>query len=132
MCKEYYIKIKGQKISVTEDEYYAFKRPDWQESKRRQVRIEKELSLELLMENGVELPSNDAPIDEVVADKLMLDMLHKALTKLSADERILIEELFFNEKSEREIADHSNISHQAVHKKKNRILAKLKLILTEY
>jgi RNA polymerase sigma factor (sigma-70 family) len=122
MDKEYFIELNGRQIPVSKEVYYAFKRPAWREHKRRQVRAEKELSLEAFADAGFEIPSGEALVDEIVEDKLLLDMLSKALSELTEEERVLIDELFFNDKSEREIAREIGVSQPAIHKRRNRIL----------
>lgn len=129
MEKGYYIIINGEKVQVTEEVYRAFKRPAWTERKRREVRADMERSLDVFLNDGFDIPSDDALVDEIVEDKLLLDMLLTALEELTADERSLIDALFYQEKSEREVANQNGISHQAVHKKKARILEKLKKLL---
>ena len=126
MDKEYFIELNGRQIPVSKEVYYAFKRPAWKERKRSQVRAEKELSLEAFADAGFEIPSGEALVDEIVEDKLLLDMLSKALSELTEEERVLIDELFFNDKSEREIAREIGVSQPAIHKRRNRILEKLK------
>jgi RNA polymerase sigma factor (sigma-70 family) len=130
MDKEYFIELNGRQIPVSKEVYYAFKRPAWREHKRRQVRAEKELSLEAFADAGFEIPSGEALVDEIVEDKLLLDMLSKALSELTEEERVLIDELFFNDKSEREIAREIGVSQPAIHKRRNRILEKLKKLMT--
>ena len=130
MDKEYFIELNGRQIPVSKEVYYAFKRPAWKERKRRQVRAEKELSLEAFADAGFEIPSGEALVDEIVEDKLLLDMLSKALSELTEEERVLIDELFFNDKSEREIAREIGVSQPAIHKRRNRILVKLKKLMT--
>ena len=122
MDKEYFIELNGRQIPVSKEVYYAFKRPAWKERKRSQVRAEKELSLEAFADAGFEIPSGEALVDEIVEDKLLLDMLSKALSELTEEERVLIDELFFNDKSEREIAREIGVSQPAIHKRRNRIL----------
>jgi len=104
MDKEYFIELNGRQIPVSKEVYYAFKRPAWKERKRRQVRAEKELSLEAFADAGFEIPSGQALVDEILEDKLLLDMLFKALSELTDDERFLVNELFYQEKSERTVA----------------------------
>ena len=122
MDKEYFIELNGRQIPVSKEVYGAFKRPAWKERKHRQVRAEKELSLEAFADAGFEIPSGEALVDEIVEDKLLLDMLSKALSELTEEERVLIDELFFNDKSEREIAREIGVSQPAIHKRRNRIL----------
>ncbi len=120
MSKEYYIGIDGQLIPVTEEVYFAFKRPAWRERKRRQVRSGKEQSLDAFADDGFEMSDESAPVDEIVADKLLLDMLFEALSELADDERFLIDELFYKNRSERDVADSSCVSQQAVNKRKKK------------
>ena len=126
MTNEYYITIYGEKVQVTEEVYRAFKRPAWAERKRRMVRADMERSLDLFMDNGFDIPSDDALVDEIVEDKLLLDMLFVALEELTADERYLIDALFYQEKSEREVAGETGRSKTSIHKQKEKILNKLK------
>jgi RNA polymerase sigma factor (sigma-70 family) len=129
MDKQYSIELNGRQIPVSKEVYDAFKRPAWKERKRSQVRKEKELSLEAFADAGFEIPSGEALVDEIVEDKLLLDMLFKALSELTDDERFLIDEMFFNDKSEREIAQEIGLSKTGVHKQKEKILSKLKNLL---
>ena len=61
----------------------------------------------------------------------MYKQLHEALQLLAEDERYLIVQLYFLEKTEREIAALEGIYHNAVHKRKLRILSKLKKLFEE-
>lgn len=131
MSKQYHIKLNGELIPVSEEIYRTYKQPQWREKKRANVRRKREVSLDAMLENGdaIQFDLGQAFIDELVADKLLLDELFQALAELDVEERALIDELFFKGKSERQIAESVNISHQAIHKKKKRILTKLKKFL---
>lgn len=63
-------------------------------------------------------------------DKLIhqeqLESLWSALQYLPEDERRLIDELFFNEKSERKLASELGVPRMTLSDKKHRILGKLK------
>ena len=129
MDKEYFIVIDGEKVPVSEEVYRAFKRPLWTERKRRQVRTRRERSLEQFSEDGFDVPDESALVDAIVEDKLMLDVLFAALAELTDDERGLIDALFFDEKSEHDVARESNRSKTSVHKQKDKILSKLRNLL---
>lgn len=60
---------------------------------------------------------------------MQFEELYKVLSLLSEDEQYLIKQLFFEERTERGLAEELKIYHNAVHKRKNRILKKLKNIL---
>ena len=124
--KEYYITMKGgTKVPVTEEVYRAYKRPAWREHKRRIVRSEYERSLERFEEDHVPISSNEV-LEDIVADKILIETLMSALTP---EERYIIDEIYYNGKSERELAKEIKTTQQNINKKKNRILLKLKNII---
>lgn len=131
MKKEYYITIDGKDVPVTEEVYRAFKRPAWTERKRREIRSENERSLEAFTDDGFDIPSEQALVDELVEDKLLLDMLFNALLELTDDERDLVNALFYEDKSERELSKDTGVPHPTIHSRKVSVLQKLKRLLEE-
>ena len=132
MKKEYYIKPNdGQVVPVTEEVYREYKRPQWREAKQKKVRQMQEFSLEYMTENGMEhiYSDNQKLVEEIAEDNLMLEMLMKALETLTDDECFLIKDIYFNHYSEQKISRNYNVSQQAIHKRKMKILKKLKKIL---
>lgn len=71
-------------------------------------------------------------MEDQVIQKIQCEMLHKALSFLSEEEEKLIRLLFFEERTEREVAEAMGIYRNAVHKQKKRILHKLKNILKKF
>jgi len=126
MDKEYFIELNGRQIPVSKEVYDAFKQPAWKERKRRQVRTEKELSLDAFADAGFEIPSGEALVDEIVEDKLLLDMLFKALSELTDDERFLVNELIYQEMSERTVARETGLPQKTINNRKRAIINKLK------
>lgn len=88
----------------------------------------REDSYERLLEQDVQFEGENQ-IEELVIQNIQLEQLHQALALLSEDEQYLIRQLFFEERTERDLAEELKIYHNAVHKRKNRILKKLKNIL---
>ena len=88
----------------------------------------REDSLERLAEQEVQFAGEAESVEETVLWKLQYEQLHKALSLLPDDERELIDRLFFQGQTEREAAECMGIYRNAVHKRKNRILKKLKKI----
>lgn len=68
-------------------------------------------------------------VEEEVVHKIMLDKLKSALNKLSAEELLLIDMLYTQLKSEREIASEPDVSQNAVNKRKKKLLGQLKKLL---
>ncbi len=86
----------------------------------------REDSLERLAEQEVQFAGEAESVEETVLRRLQYVQLHKALSLLSGDERELIERLFFQNQTVREVAVDMGIYPNAVHKRKKRILKKLK------
>lgn len=126
--------LHGMLMEVTEEQYKEFYK-----QKRRQKYLAEcakengELSYdaltasELNSENMVVDESD--PLDEQVIQKIMLDKLRFSLLLLSEDEQELIRKIFVEDLSERTIAEIYGISQVAIHKRKVKILDKLKRIL---
>ena len=129
LAKEYYIIVDGEKVLVSEEMYRAYYRPIWRESKQKEVRNNMEYSLDALRDDGYEVAADEKLIDEIVADKLLLDELYSALGELTDDERSLINRFFYLEQSERKIADETGIPRNTLVYRKNKILNKLKKII---
>ena len=68
-------------------------------------------------------------VEETIIHEMMLDKLKSALSLLSESEKALIQAIFFEGLSERELAKKEGVNHNAVHKQKIRILTKLKKII---
>ena len=96
----------------------------------KQFILSREDSLDRLMDDNAEQFSDrHESVEDMVLRKISVERLHTALSTLSEKERELIETLFFEEKTERDVASAMGISQPAVHKQKNKILKKLKLFL---
>ena len=68
-------------------------------------------------------------VEAAVINKMTVTELRNAFLLLSPDERELIKILFFDDETERKAAEIYGISQVAIHKRKNKILAKLKVFL---
>ena len=93
-----------------------------------QVIPSREDSYERLLEQEVQFEGENQTEESVIRN-MQLEQLYKALSLLSEDEQYLIKQLFFEERTECGLAEELKIYHNAVHKRKNRILKKLKNIL---
>ena len=92
----------------------------------------REDSLERLAEQEVQFAADTEGVEETVLRRLQYAQLHKAISLLSDDERELVDRLFFQGQTEREAAADMGIYRNAVHKRKNRILEKLKNFLENF
>ncbi|MSS10920.1 sigma-70 family RNA polymerase sigma factor [Clostridium sp. WB02_MRS01] len=131
--KKYTIVVKRQRVEVNEAVYRAYHKE--REAERYQSKLirQNELSLERFREDGVNIDYLVVRVQPDIVDKLIhqeqLEALWIALQSLSEDECTLIDELFFNEKSERKLAAELGMATMTLHDRKHRILKKLKKLL---
>lgn len=71
-------------------------------------------------------------VEKVAQTKMMIDTLNSALKKLTKEEREFIERIYYRNESLRYLAKLKNISHQAMAKRKNKILEKLRKFLSDF
>lgn len=113
-------------IEVT-DELYALHLQLVQEEKRNHWReTRRHTSLNYLMEIGVDFTGTAA--DPVAAVELREDdeRIHKAIAALSDKQKRLVQAVFYEGKSLREIARQAGISHQALSKQLATVYKKIK------
>lgn len=139
--------IAGQFIEVTEEIYQVYMQGDRKmryfetdlkiertildESGRiQQIIPSREDSLDRLVEdNARQFEDTRESVEDAVLRKLAKDDLRRALTKLTDEEFALVYALFYEGRTERDYAKELGVSQVAVHKRKQRILKKLKGIL---
>lgn len=129
-----FVPLHGMLMEVTPEQYADFYR-----TKNRQRYLDRrsaengDISIDMLTTadfNGADILIDTAePLDEQVIRKVMTDKLIATLSLLSEEEQELIHKLFYKGLTEREYAAKKGIYHNAVHKKKMRILEKLKKLL---
>ena len=119
----YTIVVKKERIEVSREVYYAYHKARESERYQRQVAYQRELSLERFQEEGVNAEYQAVRSLRGVED---IRRLYEALDELEAEERLLIDELFFRGVSEGELAKRLGISQQAVSKRKRKLLKQLR------
>jgi len=85
----------------------------------------KEDSLQRLMDLGADY-ADDQLVEDLVVDKAMLLILQEAMKELDRQEKELIDDLFYQEKTVREVAKKDGVSHVMVMKRRDKVLAKLR------
>lgn len=128
-----FISSCGILMEVSNEFYAEYYRDLRHEKYLRERSVEKEVyyhSLDTDEFSGEEiLVDPDENVAEQVTDKLMREYIRNLVySSLPSEESELIEALFFRGLTEREYADEKNVSQVAIHKRKIRILAKLKKI----
>ncbi len=90
---------------------------------------EREISLDKLIAEDWDFPSSAPPPEEVILKQIEILELHQCLDSLDAEERVLIDALFFERLTEREYSQRSGIPQKTINDRKNRILKKLYQLL---
>ena len=133
--KEYRIKVQGQLVPVSEEVYLTYYR-----MKRREIYLEERdtangvfyySALDTEGTNGEDvIPDLVSPrVEDAAVDKLLAEKLHQCLSQLTRDEQELIFTLFFQNKSERQLAAETGIPQKTINDRRHRILVKLKKLM---
>ena len=80
-------------------------------------------------DNAQQFSDSHESVEDIVIQKISLEKLHMALSKLSKKDQDLIYALFYEEKTERVYAKQIGVYPSVVHSRKIRVLKKLKNLL---
>lgn len=128
-----FIPLHGMLMEVTPEQYIDFYR-----TRNRQRYLDKrsaekgDISIDMLTTpefNGENILVSEEDIAEQVVNQMMLDKLRDSLGLLTANEMELIQDVFYDGITERDLAKKHRVSQVAIHKRKKRILDKLKKLL---
>ena len=129
-----FLPLHGMLMEVTPEEYQAFYQEHNHQNYIQRLSIKNgDISYDMLTneeQNGANILVDSAPdIVEQVEKRIMLDKLRTSLALLSEEELQMLISLFYLEMTERDLAREYQISQVAIHKRKQRILEKLKKLL---
>ncbi|WP_195201269.1 sigma-70 family RNA polymerase sigma factor [Faecalispora jeddahensis] len=131
--KKYTIVVKRQRVEVSEAVYRAYHKEREAERYQNKLIRQNELSLERFHEDGVNIDYLIVRVQPDIVDKLIhqeqLEALWIALQSLPEDERSLIDEIFFNERSESQVAKSIGINQSTVNRRLSMVLSKLKKLM---
>lgn len=89
----------------------------------------REDSYERLLEENRQFASEIESVEDTAVKAVMIEKMLSCLTLLTSEEQNLIEKLFFNGKSERQVSAETGIPYMTIHDRKVKILGKLKKLL---
>ena len=135
MAKEYYLYVQGNAVPVSEEVYKAY----WKITEHEKYLQRKDWKHNVIPFSALDHDGHfvDNIIDEkidlekIVEVKMQIEELNKALAILTKEERDLIEAIFFREESLKSIGEKEKVTHQAIGKRRDRILEKLRKILED-
>ena len=141
----YYLYINGQAVPVSEQVYRVYQHYERKEEyfsydlKTEKFQKEtasflpsREDSYERLLEQDKQFAAPGKSVEQLVSEHLEAEQIRFCLAQLTEVERELISLLFYQEKTEQEVGNMLNISHQAVNKRKQVLLLKLRKIFEEF
>ena len=133
-AKKFFLPLYGMLMEVTAETYKAYYR-----DKRRQKYIDErsllngDVSYDALDTDetlGAEVfADTKTDVEAAVINKMTVAELRKAFLLLSPDEKKLLVEHFFDEKSQVELSKQYGVNQSSISRKINRIIAKLKKFL---
>lgn len=142
---DYHLYINGQAVSVSEEVYRVYKHFERKEEyftydlkaekfskKTSSFLPSREDSYERLLETKQQFVIQEVSVQVQVEKLLDIEIVRKALSLLNPEERELINLLFYQEKTEQEVGILLHISQQAVNKRKQAVLIKLRKLLKEF
>ncbi len=141
--KNFYLYIEGLAVQVSEEVYREYKRAEDKEhyfmkrlktgrfvvdEKSRTITYVpgREASYEQLLEAGWAFAAPGETMDDAMVRAYLMETLETALQTLTDEELDLIQKIFYLEKSEREVSAACHVTQAAIHKRKKKILKKLK------
>ena len=131
--EEFKIRINKEVIYVSEEVYISYYKMGRRERYLDEVSFKKELSYNHLMDKEFPIEAKMTEpqklIEDEIVQKIMIEKMTIAIESITANERMIINELFFKGKSIRELAAILDISKSTLHEQKDKILKKLRKII---
>ena len=92
----------------------------------------REDSYERLLEASVQFMDQASETEELVIRKLEAEQIHRAISCLDDDDQYLIQQLYFEGRTERELAEELRLSQKGINKRRKRILNFLRELMKEF
>ena len=135
-AKEYYLYVNGQKVKVSEQIYKVYWREREHEKYLEQVDRKNHLLFFSSLDHDGHFIDNIADesvdVEKIVETQMMIEAVRNAISMLNAEERDIVERLYFNDETLSSIARGKKVSYQAIQWRKNSILKKLRVLLEEF
>ncbi|HEM2542030.1 sigma factor-like helix-turn-helix DNA-binding protein [Streptococcus suis] len=131
---EYYLIVRGRKIIVDKTVYSGY----WNIVNHQNYLRRREILFSVLPFSSFEndnfkledvLPDLTIDTEKIVETKIMLELLADSLSKLNDSEMMLIESIYFQEKTLRQVADELRTNPSKISRLRDKVLSKLKNML---
>lgn len=133
--REYFIYVKGKAVPVSEEVYKAY----WKITEHEKYLQRKDWKYDVIPFSAMDydghfvdnITDERIDIEKIVEVKMQIEELNEALATLTKKERELIEAIFYKEESLRAIGKKEKVSYQAIGKRRDKILEKLRKLLED-
>ena len=133
--REYFIYVKGKAVPVSEEVYKAY----WKITEHEKYLQRKDWKYDVIPFSAMDydghfvdnITDERIDIEKIVEVKMQIEELNEALATLTKKERELIEAIFYKEESLRSIGKKEKVSYQAIGKRRDKILEKLRKLLED-
>lgn len=92
----------------------------------------REDSYERMKETAIQFIAQVPGPEELAIQRLEAEQLHKAISCLSDDDQYLIHQLYFEERTERDLAKELKLSQKGINKRKSRSLSLLRELMKNF
>lgn len=116
-------------VEVSDEFYALYEDMEKKEALSNRRYTRRTQSLEKSFDNGWDVEDPILDIAAIYEDKELANKLHAAISLLSPSQQSLLKKVFWEYKTQKEIAEEENVSPVAIHQRLERILARLKKIL---
>lgn len=128
-----YIYVKGKRVYVTDEIYKAYKKQLNREAYLLKLdKTNKLMSLDCKTMKSQHLIDPEVDVEKIIETKMRIEDLYKALEKLNDEERLIIESLYFNDDTIRELARKKNTSSKKILLCRDNALKKLKKLMNNW
>lgn len=123
---KYTINGKDIDVEVTQEFARAFEQLKEEEKNNERRETRRHLSLEALTEEGFQVEDPKADIEDQLYKKLENNALFSAIKSLDPNQKWLIEQVFFLNRTQQDIAEELGVNHTAVRNRLRKIYKKMK------
>lgn len=132
--KKYYLDVNGKKVEVSKEIYLEY----WKLKNRENYLKRLDAKYGLLHFSSFDhdghfvgsIPDENVDVEKIVETKMRIEDLYKALFKLNNEERKIIDALYFEDKSIRDVARETNTNPMKISRKHKSILDKIRNFLS--
>ena len=132
MPKEYYLYVNGQRVKVSEQIYKVYWREKEHEKYLEQVDKKNHLLFFSSLDNDGHFVDNivdeSVDVENIVETQMINEAVRNTISRLNAEEREIIERLYFDDETLSSIASEKKVSYQAIQWKRTNLLKKLKRV----